>query len=116
MLRNMNGSDQLYELRTYHVAPAKLEALIARFRDHTEALFARHHLHAIGYWVSRDSEAPELVYIMRHANQEDAEKNWAAFGNDPDWKKIKAETDKDGPLALRIDRLFMTPTDFSRLR
>jgi hypothetical protein len=31
-----------FELRTYYAAPGKLEALNARFRDHTCALFKKH--------------------------------------------------------------------------
>ena len=40
-----------YELRIYTAAEGKLEALNARFRDHTCALFEKHGLTNIGYWV-----------------------------------------------------------------
>src|SRR5579864_9763386 len=32
----------VYELRVYHAAPRKLGELLARFRDHTAKLFAKH--------------------------------------------------------------------------
>ena len=35
-------SDVVYELRVYHANEGKLDALLARFRDHTIAIFNRH--------------------------------------------------------------------------
>ena len=43
--------ERVYEMRTYHAAPGKLEALHARFRDHTLKLFEKHGITSVGYWV-----------------------------------------------------------------
>jgi hypothetical protein len=32
----------VYELRIYHAISGKLDELVARFRDHTDQLFAKH--------------------------------------------------------------------------
>ena len=45
-----------FEMRTYTAAPGKLEALHARFRDHTNKLFVKHGMTLIGYWVPRDKD------------------------------------------------------------
>ena len=37
----------VYELRIYHANEGKLDALLARFRDHTIAIFNRHGLKSI---------------------------------------------------------------------
>ena len=39
---SMTGSAKVYELRIYHAAPGKMDSLVARFRDHTDKLFAKH--------------------------------------------------------------------------
>jgi NIPSNAP len=106
----------VYEMRLYHAAPGKVDALLARFADHTEALFARHDIKTLGYWVSHDKTKNLLFYVVEHASVEAAEKNWEAFRKDADWQRIKAETDAAGPLAESIDRYFMDKVDLSRLK
>jgi len=108
----------IYELRTYHAHEGKLDALVARFRDHTVALLDRHNLKSVGYWVPQDPplSVSQLIYIVEHPSREAAEKNWAAFIADPDWQKVKADSEINGPLVVKIDRLFMNPTDFSTLK
>ena len=41
---------------------------------------------------------------------------WKAFGDDPDWKKVKAESEKDGKLVKEIKSKYLTPTDYSKLK
>src|SRR5437867_133595 len=82
-----------FELRTYYAAPGKLEALHARFRDHTNKLFVKHGMELVGYWVPTDlGSENKLIYILTHKSREAAKKSWADFQNDPDWKKAKAES------------------------
>ena len=100
-----------------HAPPGKLDALIARFRDHTETIFHRHGLNAVGYWVPEENKNNELIYILDHKSKADADKNWAAFQNDEEWKKVRAESEKDGPLTTKApERVFMDPVDFSKLK
>ncbi|HEX4274030.1 MAG TPA: NIPSNAP family protein [Bryobacteraceae bacterium] len=107
----------VYELRTYTAPAGKLDALEARFRDHTEAIFKRHGLHAIGYWVPQDNKNNQLIYIVDHKSKEDATKNWAAFQADEEWKKVRAESEAGGPLTTKApESVYMDPTDFSRLK
>lgn len=117
----MNGTNlsrKAYELRLYHVNAGKMDALIARFGDHTDAIFKRHNMKSIGYW--RPQDAPESqnlsVYILEHPSRADAEKNWAAFQADPEWKIVKAESEKNGALVDHIDHYFMDPTSYSALK
>jgi hypothetical protein len=56
------------------------------------------------------------VYILEHPSREEAGKNWAAFQADPEWKKVKADSEVNGPLAEHIDSYFMDPTTFSALK
>jgi hypothetical protein len=109
---------RVYELRTYHCNEGKLEALKARFRDHTIEIFKRHGIESIGYWVPQDPELAKntLVYLIVHPSREAAAKNWAAFTSDPEWKKVAADSEKDGKIVQKVDSLFLDPTDFSPLK
>jgi hypothetical protein len=114
---NAQSPAHVYELRTYTAPPGKLDALEARFRDHTEAIFKRHGLHAIGYWVPQDNKENHFIYIVEHKSMDDARKNWAAFQADDEWKKVRAESEAGGPLTTKApESVYMNPTDFSRLK
>ena len=112
-----NSSHHVYELRIYHVNQGKTEALQARFRDYTDGLFKRHNMKSVGYWVPEDAPASQtlFIYILEHPSRQEAEKNWAAFQADPEWKKVKAESEGQGSLVGHIDRYFMDPTSYSAL-
>ena len=112
------NSQHVYELRMYHVNEGKMDALIARFGDHTDAIFRRHKMKSIGFWRPEDAPYSQnlFVYILEHPSREEARKNWAAFQADPEWKKVKADSELQGPLAHHIDSYFMDPTSFSALK
>jgi NIPSNAP len=108
----------VYELRLYHVNEGKMDALIARFGNHTDAIFRRYNMKSIGYWLPEDAPSSRnlFVYILEHPSRKEAEKNWAAFQADPEWQKVKAESEANGPLVDHIDRYFMDPTTYSALK
>ena len=117
-LARSKASQHVYELRLYRVNEGKMDALIARFGDHTDAIFKRHNMKSIGYWRPEDAPYSQnlFVYILEHPSREEAKKNWAAFQADPEWKKVKADSEVNGPLAEHIDSYFMDPTSFSALK
>jgi hypothetical protein len=112
------AQNRVYELRTYTCHDGKLEALKARFRDHTIAIFKRHGMESIGYWVPQDPEKSKntLIYILAHPSLEAAKKNWAAFQADPEWVKARAASEVDGPIVQKTESVYMDPTEFSGLK
>ena len=112
------AQDRVYELRTYTCNEGKLEALKARFRDHTIAIFKRHKMESIGYWIPQDPERSKntLIYILVHPSREAATKNWAEFNADPEWQKVRKESEAAGPIVQKTESVFMSPTDFSALK
>jgi hypothetical protein len=112
------AQNRVYELRTYTCHDGKLEALKARFRDHTIAIFKRHGMESIGYWVPQDPEKSKntLIYILAHPSLEAARKNWAAFQSDPEWVKARAESEAAGPIVQKVESVYMDPTEFSALK
>jgi hypothetical protein len=110
-------SSAVYELRVYHCNPGKLDALLARFRDHTLGLFQKHGISNVGYWTPADDDkgkADTLVYLLRHDSREEAKASWDAFRADPEWQAVKAESEKDGvALAAKVESTYLVPTDYS---
>lgn len=112
---------RVFELRTYHAAPGKLDNLLARFRDHTTSLFAKHGMEQCGYWVpteKKDGAGETLIYILAHKSREGGEASFKAFRADPQWIQVKAESERNGSLTVKdgVQSLLMAPTDFSPLR
>ncbi len=118
--RAVQGSAKarVFELRTYTAGEGKLTALQARFRDHTTAIFKKHAMQNIGYWVPADAPASQntLIYILAFPDREAAKKSWTEFMADPEWKKVQQESEVHGKLVDKIDSVFMEPTDFSPIR
>ncbi len=108
---------RVFELRTYTAGPGKLEALQARFRDHTVALFEKHGMTNVGYWVPADPPRSEdtLVYLLAHESREAAAQSWERFRKDPAWTAAKKASEVDGRLAVKVESVFLEPTDFSAL-
>lgn len=108
-----------FEMRTYYAAPGKLEALNARFRDHTCALFQKHGMEIVGFWIPTDADKGAdntLVYILAHKSREAAKKSWDAFRNDPDWKKAQQESEVNGKLVTKVESVYLNATDYSPVK
>ncbi|MDB6137460.1 MAG: hypothetical protein JWO94_532 [Verrucomicrobiaceae bacterium] len=108
---------RVFELRVYTCNDDKLPNLLARFRDHTCALFEKHGIQNIGYWVPVDKENgadTTLIYIVAHKTREGAKASWAAFSKDPEWQKVAKESEANGKLlAKKPESTYMTATDYS---
>src|SRR5262245_794719 len=105
MAKPPSGTQRIFELRTYTANPGKLDALSARFRDHPDALFAKHAMTVIGYFTPADAPRSQdtLIYILAFPDRAAREKAWKAFQGDPEWKRVKAESEVNGPLAAKIE-------------
>lgn len=106
-------SPPCYELRTYYAAEGKLDALHARFREHTTALFAKHGMTNVGYWVPLDNPDHRIIYLLSYPTREAREKSWAEFSSDPEWKAVQAASEADGKIVAKSENRFLTQTDFS---
>jgi hypothetical protein len=109
---------RVFELRTYTAHPGRFEAMKTRFREQIIPLFKKHNLTVVGFWTYADPPGSEntIVYILDHESRETAKKNWAAFLADPVRKEVWAQTEKDGPINLKVESVFLAATDFSPIR
>jgi len=105
----------VYELRIYHTFEGKLEPLLKRFREQETKIFERLGMHGVGYWTPDDEplKGRTLVYMLRHKSRAAATESWAKFSKDPEWVKLKAESEANGAFVEKHDITFMTLTDFS---
>lgn len=106
---------RVYELRTYTTLPGRLPALNARFRDHTMKLFEKHGMRNEMYWVPADSARRDntLIYVVSHKSRAAADASWRAFGADSAWTRVQKASEADGAIIARLERVYMTPTDYS---
>ena len=109
---------RIFELRTYTAPDGKLGELHTRFRNHTLRIFEKHGMSNIVYLSPMDAPAAEnqLVYLLAHKSRDAAKASWAAFANDPEWKKVSSESQVNGRIVAKVDSVFLTATDYSPLK
>ena len=112
---------RVFEMRTYHAADGKAQHMHARFREHTSALFRKHGMTIVGYWVPFDDKTGAanedlLVYILSYPDIQARRAAWQAFSTDPEWRRVKAESEKDGPIVAKVDSVFLKGTDYSPIK
>jgi len=112
---------KVYEMRTYYAAPGKLEALHARFRNHTIEIFKKHGMGVLAFWVPVDqttgaATGNTLVYILSYPSLDARKQAWDEFGKDPEWVAVKTESEKEGKLVDKVDSVFLAPTDYSPIK
>ena len=103
----------LYELRIYEAMPGKLPALNDRFANHTCSLFTKHGVDTLAYWTDEVGTSNRLTYVNKFPDVGAREASWAAFGADPEWQRVRSETEVDGPLVDVIINTLMRLTPYS---
>ncbi|MBX9790490.1 MAG: NIPSNAP family protein [Pirellulales bacterium] len=108
-----SADTRCYELRVYTAPEGKLEALHARFRDHTCKLFEKHGMTNVGYWVPLENPENKLYYVLSYPTREARNKSWSAFMADPEWRAAYVASEKEGKLTSKVESRFLQATDFS---
>ena len=112
-------SPRLFELRVYH-SPTwhQLAALHDRFRGPEIKIFHRSGIHPVLYGSTFiGGNIPNLTYLIPFADLAAREKAWAAFGADPDWQKVRAESvAKSGEIVREIQVTLYRATPYSPVR
>ena len=108
-----------FELRVYHTHPDRMPALEKRFKDHTIKLLEKHGMKLVGFWKpvpASEGGDTVLVYLVEHASREAADKSWDTFRTDADWMKVRADSEKDGPIVKKVDVQWWGATPYSAIR
>ena len=109
---------RIFELRTYTAPDGKLADLHARFKDHTMRIFKKHQIENIAYFAPMDAPLSQntLIYLIAHPSRESADQDWAAFQKDPEWQKVANESQVNGKIVAKVERVFMNATDYSPMK
>jgi len=100
----------IYELRFYSVATGRIADVHARFRDHLPALFERHDLNCVGRWTEcAGPSMPRFVYLLAHRDHAHRDASWGSFYADPEWSRVRAETNAGHEMVQRYDLFFLKP-------
>ncbi len=116
--------ERVFEMRTYTATPGNLANVVTRFRDHTKALFSKHGMTHIGYWITTETDAkgqstgqqPKLVYILAHPSEAEGKQHFKEFAADPDWIKVRDASEANGKIVEKVESVYMKPTDYSTIR
>ena len=109
---------RVFEIRTYYAQPGKMKELHARFRDHTVKLFEKHGMTNVGYWSPADDKGAEekMIYILAYPSKEAADASWKGFRSDPAWIAARDASEKNDKLILKIESVYLNPTDYSPMK
>ena len=112
------GKDRFFELRTYYCFPGRFPNIVKRFHDHTTKLFEKHGIENIGYFSSdaNNGKEPFLVYMIANKNEAEHKKEWDEFRTDPEWIKVKDDSEKDGKIVEKVESVFLKPLAFSKIQ
>jgi hypothetical protein len=116
--RKISRPSGIFQLRTYHLLPGRLDAIQSRFRDHTQALFEKQGLSNYPYWITveKDGAQPKLVYFIGHQSKEEFNAAFGRFVADPEWIKVRDASEVSGKIVEKIDALFYTALPFSPMK
>src|SRR5262250_2332577 len=91
-----------FELRVYTAQPGKRDALAARFADRTAAIYARHGITNVGYWIPQQSDSElgvsaenTFIYIRGYPSKEERDKRLKAVRDDPEFLDVVTKAEKN---------------------
>ena len=107
----------IYEMRVYRCCPGRLPALLARFQNHTLRLWEKHGIRQAGFWTTLVGENnQDLTYLLAWESMAERETKWSGFMADQEWLKVRAESEKDGPIVQIVSNQLLAPTAFSSVK
>jgi hypothetical protein len=107
-----------FELRVYTAQPGKRDALAARFASRTAAIYARHGITNVGYWIPQESD-PDLgissgntfIYMRAYPSKAERDKRLKAAHDDPEFAEVVVaqERNPDTRLIVKAHNIDMVP-------
>ena len=107
-----------YELRIYKAQPGKRDALAARFASRTAAIYARHGITNVGYWIPEQTDKElgidaedTFIYIRGYPSKDERDKRLKAAHDDPEFAEVvtKQERDPNARLIIKAHNIDMAP-------
>jgi hypothetical protein len=118
-----SAGERVFELRDYTTPDGKVDALHARFRDHTVKLFEKHGMTNIAYWQPTDADqgaGSRLIYILAHPGKDAGLAAFKSFAADPAWQAARkaSEEKAGGSLTVKggVKSTYLRAVDFSPIK
>lgn len=102
-----------YELRVYSPNEGKQANVVALIKQSGMKFMAKHNIEVLGAWTPVDEKDDRVITFVVHKDKETADKNWAAFQADADWKKELDNDMANKGSVKSIARIFLNATDYS---
>ncbi len=108
----------IFELREYKAMPGMLLTLLSRFEEQVLPLWDKHGIRQVGFWTTHIGPAANVAlhYMLKWESLADREEKWGAFVTDPEWIKIRAVTEGEGPYVAEFSNSILTATSFSAMK
>jgi len=105
---------RVYELRSYESATEKLHNLkVEMFNEGESALFQELKFNPVIFCdVLSSAHMPHLMYMVAHADTTAQSKNWATFGNHPEWLRMR-DMERYQNTVSHITVYMLYPTEYS---
>ena len=110
---------RVFELRTYESNNTNsLRKKIGMFQNGEIAIFRRVGLTPVFFGETMvGANLPNLTYMLAYDDLAAREKNWRAFGSDPEWQKLRATPGlSDAEIVSNISNVLLRPLPFSPIR
>ncbi len=109
---------RIFELRTYESHSKKANhTKIEMFNKSEISIFRRTGLHPVFFGERLIGPGqPSLTYMLTFADMAERTSNWAAFGADPEWKKLSTTPGyTDAEIVCNITNVILTPASCSQI-
>jgi hypothetical protein len=111
------GKDRILELRIYESHSAKMgKRKVQMFNEGGEiAIFKKTGLNPVFFGETIiGPNLPNLHYMLAFKDMADRDQKWQVFRDDPDWKKLSANTTYKDTVS-NITDLILKPTEYSQI-
>ena len=109
---------RIFELRTYEAHSKKAnKKKIELFNKGEIAIFRRTGLVPVFFGEAIiGTKLPNLTYMLVFENMAMRDKNWGAFGSDPEWQKLNRTPGyTDAEILTNVSNVFLRPTPYSQI-
>ncbi|MDB6021236.1 MAG: family containing protein [Pedosphaera sp.] len=109
---------RMFELRTYESHSKSANKIkIEMFNVGELAIFRRAGLQPVFFGETLvGTKMPNLTYMLTFEDMAAHDKNWKAFGSDPEWKKLSTTPGYTDPeIVCNISNIFLRPTSYSQI-
>jgi hypothetical protein len=106
-----------YELRIYTAQPGKRDALAARFANRTAAIYERHGITNVGYWIPQQSDpdvgvsaANTFIYMRGYPSRAERDRRLKAAHDDPEFTEVVRKQEQSADrLIVKVHNIDMVP-------